>query len=71
MRDPHMCTSKWKGEILQGDNEELDFKTFVTYRRRRREEDKEAQEEKIELERGMKPQSKRKGVRIPITPHSI
>jgi hypothetical protein len=49
-RLPHVHTSKWKGEVLQGDNEELEFKTLVTYRRRRREEDKEEEEEKVELE---------------------
>jgi hypothetical protein len=35
---------------LQGDNEELEFKTPVTYRRKRIEEDKEVEEENVELE---------------------
>jgi hypothetical protein len=39
-----------KVEVLQGDNEEVEFKTHVKYRRCKIEEDKEVEEEKVELD---------------------
>jgi hypothetical protein len=47
-KPPHVQTSEWKGEVLHIDNEELELKVVITYRRRRG--GKRRKEEKVELE---------------------
>lgn len=42
-RLPHVHTSEWKGEGLQGNDDEHEFKTHVTYRRCGREEKRRGQ----------------------------